>query len=271
MKWILAPLLSAILSFSILGSHIEAQQQTPANPPAGQPSQQSQPASPATSQDKPPEKPKDSSQTGAGLPEQATPKDDRILYTLPNYLTVENADQAPKLTAGEKYKLVAKDTFDWIEYPYVAAIAGLSQLQNSEPGYGQGAAGYGKRYGAAFADTAISSFMTSAVFPSMLKQDPRYYEMGASHAGFWRRAGYSVGRIFVTRTDDGRSQFNSSEIAGNLVAAGISNIYHPAEDRTLANTLSVWGTQTMWDAAANEMKEFWPDMRRWISKKKSKD
>jgi len=281
----LARLLCVFLVFAV---PMAARQKAPANSPSNEPSQQAtpgQPASPvqqnspaqtsapeqqvpAAAQASPLEKPNGAQQNASAPADQVKPKDDRILYTLPNYLTVENADHAPKLTVGEKYKLVAKDTFDWIEYPYVGAIAAIGQAQNSEPGYGQGWDGYAKRYGATFADTAVASFMTSAVLPSMLKEDPRYYQLGNMRGGFWRRAGYGISRIFVTRTDSGQSQCNYSELAGNLAAAGITNLYHPAADRTVTNTLSIWGTQTMWDALANEMKEFWPDLHHWIGKKK---
>jgi hypothetical protein len=76
-----------------------------------------------------------------------------------------------------------------------------------------------------------------------------------------------VGRIFITRTDSGRPQFNSSEIAGNLVAAGISNAYIPAQERSLTNTLTNWGTDTGWDTLSNLAKEFWPDVHRFLKRK----
>jgi hypothetical protein len=77
-----------------------------------------------------------------------------------------------------------------------------------------------------------------------------------------------VSRIFWTRNDDGNHGFNYSEIVGNLVAAGISNAYHPAQERTISNTMSVWGTDIMWDAVSNVAKEFWPDIRRKLRKNK---
>jgi hypothetical protein len=92
-----------------------------------------------------------------------------------------------------------------------------------------------------------------AVFPIMLHQDPRYFVMG--HGGFWKRTGYALSREVVTRGDDGESHFNTSEIAGNAVAAGISNLYYPAEDRSLGNTANKWGQQIAPDAFFNVVKE----------------
>jgi hypothetical protein len=188
------------------------------------------------------------------------PKNDRIFGVLPNYLTVENARNIPPLTAKQKYAIVAKTTFDPVEYPYTAALAGISQAENSEPGYGQGALGYAKRFGSSFADNTDENFWTGAIIPSLTRQDPRYYQLGKG--SFGHRAFYALSRIFVTRTDAGGSQFNVSEIAGSAISSGISNVYHPAGDRTFVNTMSVWGTQVGWDTVALELKEFWPDIRR---------
>ena len=156
---------------------------------------------------------------------------DRLFFTLPNFLTLENAGQVPPLTTGQKFKVVARSSFDYVEYPWYGFLAGLSQAENSDPGYGQGAQGYGKRYGATFADGTIENFMTGAILPSLLHEDPRYFQSGKGK--FFHRAGYAVSRIFVTRTDSGRNQFNYSEFLGSGVAAGISNIYMPVGDRTV--------------------------------------
>src|SRR5208282_1248792 len=123
----------------------------------------------------------------------------------PNFLTVQNAGTLPQLSVGGKFKVVARGSFDYVEYFWYGALAGISQAENSEPGYGQGAEGYGKRYGASFADGTIENFMVGAVFPSLLRQDPRYYQLG--HGGFVHRTSYAVSRSFVTRTDSGRAQF----------------------------------------------------------------
>jgi hypothetical protein len=94
----------------------------------------------------------------------------------------------------------------------------------------------------------------------MLRQDPRYFPRGKG--GFWKRAGYAVSREVITLGDDGRQHFNFSEIGGNAVAAGISNLYYPAEERSLSNTANKWGQQLGLDTAFNIMKEYWPDLRQ---------
>ena len=210
------------------------------------------------------------------FPQQATPSspsaqesqetksatsNDRILWTMPNFLTVEDADRIRPLSSGQKFKVVARGVFDPFEFVLVGFVAGLGQASNSNPSYGQGAQGYAKRYGTSYADNAIENFMASAVFPSVLHQDPRYYQLG--HGGFRKRTAHAVARVLITRSDSGRTQLNYSELMGGVSAAAISTYsYHPQSERSFGNVMSVWGTQMAWDAATYMIKEFWPDLRK---------
>ncbi|HEY6346930.1 MAG TPA: hypothetical protein VIY49_36030 [Bryobacteraceae bacterium] len=191
---------------------------------------------------------------------------DRLFFALPNFLTLENAKNVPPLTAGQKFKTITRASFDPVEYFWYGALAGISQWENSEPGYKQGAEGYGKRFGASFADGTIENYFTGAIFPSLLHQDPRFYQ--TSQGTFWHRAGYAASRIFVTRTDAGGEQFNYSEIFGSAVGAGISTYtYHPRADKNIPNALSVWGSEVGYDMLTIVVKEFWPDIRRKLGHK----
>jgi hypothetical protein len=237
-----------------------------ASAPAQQPSGQQAPGSAPAAQQ--PSQPDDASKdkNKDKNPEQGT-SNDRLFFTLPNFLTLENAGQVPPLTAGQKFKVVARGSFDYVQIPWYAFLAGISQAENSEEGYGQGAEGYGKRFGAYAADGTIENFMVGAVLPSILRQDPRYFQSG--QGSFWHRTGYAVSRLVITRTDSGHQQFNYSEIVGGAMSAAISTYsYHPKEDKTLLNTASVWGTQMGYDTITFVVKEFWPDIRRKIKKEK---
>jgi hypothetical protein len=158
---------------------------------------------------------------------------------------------------------------DPVTISFIGAMALIGQARNSDPSYGQGLQGYAKRFGTFYADTGIGTLMTTSVFPTLLHQDPRYFQLGKG--GAWHRVIYSVSQILVTRSDSGEGQFNYSEIVGNAVAAGISNVYHPPDQRTLGHTVSVWGTDVMLNALCNVAKEFWPDIRRKIHKQKKSD
>jgi len=269
MRYAFLVLVACLLITSALAQQTApSAQQPPAAPQSQQtapqaPSGQSQPAdkSPA---DKNADKNKDQEDS---TKKPAATSNDRLFFALPNFLTLENAGQVPPLTTGQKFKVVARGSFDYIQIPWYAVLAGVSQAENSEPGYGQGAQGYGKRFGAYAADGTIENFMVGAVLPSVFKQDPRYFQNGKG--GFWHRTGYAVSRIFVTRTDAGGEQFNISEIGGAVAASFISTYsYHPSGDCTVTNTMSVWGSQVGYDTITLVVKEFWPDIRRKLKKKK---
>ena len=241
-----------VIGTLLLASPLVAQQQSPASADTS-----------SQGQSKTGEKSADNKDPA--IQEQKSPKNDRLFYVLPNYLTVENSKHIPPLTTGQKFKLVALGTFDPVEYPYVGVLALIDQAENTDPSFRQGFVGYAKRYGAAYADTAIENFMVGAVFPSLLHQDPRYYQSGKG--GFFRRAGHAALQVFITRSDSGKKQFNYSELAGSALAAALSNTYHPPQDRTALNSANIWLTQIWGDAVSYELKEFWPDIRRKLHKK----
>jgi hypothetical protein len=189
-------------------------------------------------------------------------KDDRIFFALPNLLTVEDASSLPPLTTRQKFTTVAEGCFDPVEVVFIGIQAGIGQADNTNPTYGQGMLGYSKRFGTAYADAIIGNFGTGAIFPTLLRQDPRYYQMGKGN--FFRRFGYAAIRVVITRSDSsGKVQFNFSELFGNSMAAGLSNVYHPGP-HTIASSANVLGTQVLMDAAGYELKEFWPDLHRLL-------
>lgn len=200
------------------------------------------------------------------VPKPAPQKDDRIFFALPNHLTVENASNLPPLSTREKFKTVAEGCFDPVEVVFIGVQAGIDQADDVNPTYHQGFVGYSKRLGTAYADAIIGNFGTGAIFPTVLRQDPRYYQMGKGNV--FRRIGYAAMRVIVTRSEtSGNHQFNFSELFGNSVAAGISNAYHPGP-HTIVSSVNVLGTQVIMDAAGYELKEFWPDIRRAITRHK---
>jgi hypothetical protein len=191
---------------------------------------------------------------------------DRLFWTLPNFMSIEKAQNVRPLTRSQKFKLVFRSSFDPVEFPYYAFLAGIDQAENDEAGYGQGGIGYAKRYGSNFADGTADSLFVSAVFPSLFRQDPRYFQNGKG--SFLHRAGYAVSRIVVTRSDSGHAEFNVSEIAGAGAAAALSNTYHPAGDRSVSDTAITWGSLVGWDMMGDVLREFWPDIRRKMHRNK---
>lgn len=192
-----------------------------------------------------------------------------MFFVMPNFLTVENEAKVPSLHWKQKFAITARGSFDPYEFVTAGILAGIRQAENSYPAFGQGMAGYGKRYGTAFADQMDANMMVGAVLPSILKTDPRYFQLG--HGKFGHRFGYAISRIFVTRKDSGGEIFNFAEPFGNATAIAISTLYYPPADRGLSSGLNGWGIQMAIDAFGNELKEFWPDIHHAIVKRRHPD
>ncbi len=205
----------------------------------------------------------------AGICQQPDPDsgNKHIFWIIPNYRSSATLAEYKPLTVGQKFLIARQDSFDRGTVALAAAFAGVGQLSNSNPSYGQGVEGYAKRIGASYADFAIGNFMTEGVFPSLLHQDPRYFRR-ATGSGF-TRLGYAVGQIVFTHHDSGRTQLNYSELLGNSAAVAIATSYSP-DGRNAHDAAVSLGTQLLVDATSNVLKEFWPDVNRKFSKKHDK-
>jgi Carboxypeptidase regulatory-like domain len=152
----------------------------------------------------------------------------RVLGFIPNFYVSYAPHPAP-LTSKQKFALAWKTTVDPVSFGLIGVIAGIQQAQNAFSGYGQGAEGYGKRYGASYANFVSGTFIGSAILPSLLKQDPRYFYKGSGSKR--SRILYALANSVICKGDNGNWQPNYSSILGNLAAGAISNLYYPAKDR----------------------------------------
>jgi hypothetical protein len=188
-----------------------------------------------------------------------SPPDKRVFGVLPNYRTaLLTADYHP-ITPKQKLIIASKDSFD---YPLVllgAAYAGLYQLENSHPQFGQGFKGYLKRFGTSYTDQVVGNMLTEGLLPIAFHEDPRYFRLGEGTKR--HRAAYAFTRIFVTRTDSGGKSFNFAEVVGNGTATLIGWSYY-TDTRNAPDFFQAFGTQLATDAVSQMLKEFWPDVKR---------
>ena len=220
---------------------------------------------PAIGYSQDPQSPSAAADRAAQAPESSAPQaSKRIFWIIPNYRTYPTLVNYKPLTRREKFKIALQDSFDRGTVAQALAFAGERQLAHASPSFGQGVEGYAHYFGTAYADFVIGDYMTEAIFPSLLHQDPRYFRRGTG--SFKSRLGYAMGQTFWTHTDSGGKQFNYSELAGNATAAAISNAYYP-DNRTAANWATQFGTQIGLDMAGNVLKEFWPDIYGKLARK----
>lgn len=178
----------------------------------------------------------------------------RLLGVVPNFY-VEYDWNAKPLTAGQKYRLALRAVVDPANFVVVGGFAGIEQATNQFSGYGQGAAGYGKRYGAGLADSTIGGMLGGAVFPALFHQDPRYFYKGTGTV--WGRAGYAMSTAVRARGDNGKWQPAYAALLGDFATGAISNLYYPPGDQTGAGlTIENGFLNVAFDAVGNLLQEF---------------
>ncbi|HTV04555.1 MAG TPA: carboxypeptidase-like regulatory domain-containing protein [Acidobacteriaceae bacterium] len=177
----------------------------------------------------------------------------RIGKVIPNFYTTYDWN-APPMLARQKFQLGFRSVIDPMSFIAVAGIAGAEQYLNVFPEFGGGFEGYAKRYGAAYTTHFTADMLSSAVYPSIFHQDPRYFYKG--RGSFRSRALYAVSCAFITRGDNGHLEPNYSGILGNFTAAAISNLYYPDAERGGSLVLFNGLADTGADAALNLIREF---------------
>ena len=202
-----------------------------------------------------------SDQPDQNQPAQNQSEDKRVFGVFPNNRTTEASLPFAPISAGRKMTIAFKDSFDWPVYITSGLFATLYQLEDQNHSFGQGMAGYAKRYATSYGDQMMGNMFTEGIIPALGHQDPRYFRLGEGTKK--SRLGYALTRIFVARMDSGLNSFNFSEWGGNAIAVAISNAYYP-DTRTAGDAAEKLMVQCATDAFSNVLKEFWPDVKRHL-------
>jgi hypothetical protein len=165
-----------------------------------------------------------------------------------------------RLGPSGKFRLFVSNNLEPVTFIAAGFNAGVAQAANDDPTFGQGMEGYGKRYGAALADTVSSDFFHTFLFPVIFKQDPRYYRRLEGTTG--QRLGHAISHVFVARSDSGRRMFNFSEWLGTIASTSLSNTYHPGNRRGVGPAAERIGISIGTDMGFDVLREFWPEVVR---------
>lgn len=222
---------------------------------AQQPASPNNSSAPASTQSQAPQ---------AGAPQPLSSEDvlkqeekQRALGIVPMF-GMTSVKNGPPLSSKQKFQLMARTMIDPFNFVSAGLTAGLGQATNSFAGYGQGAAGFGKRYAAALADNADSNFFSNYFYPVLFKQDPRYFRVG--EGSIKKRTWTALEEEFVARKDSGGQTFHFSNVLGAITAGTISNAYYPQSDRGVGLTAGRAATALGYGCLGNLFLEFWPDI-----------
>ncbi len=197
------------------------------------------------------------------LANNGTHQTKRILGIMPNFRSVSADTKLPPLSPRQKFILAGKDTFDYSSFFIASIQAGFSMSGDSYPEFHQGVAGFGRYYWHTLADTIDENFMVGGLGPIVFHQDNRFYTLG--HGGFARRTAYAWTRVLVSRKDDGSRTPNFAELIGSGASSGVSTLYYPTHYRTWTKVGQKWLTSDLIDGANFMLKEFWPDINKFLS------
>jgi hypothetical protein len=260
-----------------VGQQIPPEQSSPAQPPpALTESTQSSPAqatpvAPSQAQTSPaplPDAPNAAPATNAAAVPAYEQQPKRIMGVLPNFRSVTAGANVPKETTREKLVTATEDNYDYTSLFFAVFIAADSFATKSTPEFHQGAAGFARYYWHTVADQSVENYFVELIVPAVTHEDSRYYAMGREGGSFWKRAGYSLTRGLITRTDTDKPTFNYSEVVGSAAAASISIFYYPTKEQTVANGLRDWGLDVTYDSITFVFHEFWPDIHHAIFRTK---
>ncbi len=248
----LKPPLCALIIFGVIafGSTIVVSGQETPKPPL-----QTQP-SPSPAAQPPPDQ----------APSAQEPPAPVALYNLLQKKSIVFPDIAystERLSAGQKFKLFVDNSVSVDSVTWAVLGSAVGQAFDSPTGYGQEWGGYGKRFGSDMAREASSEFFGTFLLASTLHEDPRFY--AEIHPKFFHAVKYSVQRVFIMRSDDGRDVVAWSRLGGPLMAEGLANVYWPDRNRTVGDTLFRYGLDLASRAGGNMLREYWPVLLAKIS------
>ncbi|MGA7857206.1 MAG: hypothetical protein WCA11_04745 [Terracidiphilus sp.] len=188
----------------------------------------------------------------------------RVAGVMATFNTTTNKNALP-LSPGQKFQLFFKSETDPWPFLLAGVVSGIGQADDSYSEWGQGAQGYAKRFGAAYSDAFIGNFFGNAVLTSLLHEDPRYFQKGTGSAA--KRFLWAASSTVWCKRDKGGWGPNYANVMGNLIGAAISNVYYPASEHTVSNTINDGLTVSAEGIVGSEVIEFWPDMARSIKRK----
>jgi hypothetical protein len=236
-------------------------QNTPQNTPPAASGQSGTQTSPAAN---PPMTPEEQRKLAQQQLEQEEKQ--RVWAVVATFNTTAN-QQAVPLSTGQKFQLFFKSASDPWPFLLASVLAGISQAENGLPEYGQGVQGYAKRFGASYGDYFIGNFLGNAVFASVMREDPRYYQRG--HGTYLRRVLWAASGTVWCKRDNGTWGPNYANVIGNLSGAAIANVYYPQSERTVGATIGRGFSVTAQGIIGSEVIEFWPDIVRYHKRKQA--
>ena len=161
---------------------------------------------------------------------------------------------------GEKFKLAVNNSWSLATIGVALVGAGYGQAIDSPEGYGQGADGYAKRFGAGMARSASENLFGTFAIASIMREDPRFYVR--KNLSFGQTVKYSAVRLVFTRSDSGNRVVNFGGLLGPLAGEFLANTYYPEGNRDVSSAMIRYAADLGWRFGGNMMRQYWPSINR---------
>jgi hypothetical protein len=181
---------------------------------------------------------------------------------LRTWKSLPDAPTAQPPTQAEKFRTFVDEARSPLTLGVVGVHAGImheTELGRLTPGR---QASLTTLYKGVLIQKESSAFFGKYLYPSLLKQDPRYYH--SSSGSFLGRATYAASRIFITRNDSGKRTLNTSYFLGVLTSVAVATAYRPYWTRSTSATFKTFGSTIGSDVGINLLHEFGPDIRQML-------
>lgn len=157
------------------------------------------------------------------------------------------------LTQAERNKLFVKALFNPMAFVQSAASAGWGQLRDHPEEWGEGGAGYGRRYTSSFAQHITRETLKFGL-ASALHEDNRYVRSGKN--GVLPRVLYALENTLQSRDDNGIRQVSYSNIGSLAGASLLSRAWQPASTGGAGAGAVNFGISVGFAAGMNVAREF---------------
>jgi hypothetical protein len=187
------------------------------------------------------------------------PQPKRIFGIFPNYRSVSVDEHLPPQSVKEKFVTATRDSFDYSAIVFPLVIVTEEQGSGADPEFGTGGAAFWRYLWRASVDQTSENYIVEFLVPALTREDTRYYALHKRRQRAWKRLGYAVSRLVITRSDSGRKTVNIGELAGAAIGASVSSLYYPASERTASKIAGRYETNLGVDIFGFVLREFWPD------------
>ena len=195
----------------------------------------------------------------------------RILGFMPNFRTVSGGAAAHPPGFKYNFSVAAHQAFDYSSFIFLGLTSLTAEATNEHPALGKGVEGFGQYTWRGFLDKTDNTFLSAWILSTILREDTRYYALGAGHS-FFIRPLYTISQQGVARTYGGHLTPNFAGLGAKALTQFVSRYYYPPSATTFGVLATKFGYSVMRDVAFSSVREFYPDINaHYIRKHQAKE